>query len=86
MQIKPTPIKRKIEENAVKTAIKNDDQFKLIPVVVLTTSSAEEDVLRSYELHANCYVTKPVDLDKFLQVIKSIDQFWLSVVTLPGHK
>src|SRR5688572_31098086 len=54
-----------------------------LPVVVLTTSKAEEDVLKSYELHANCYVTKPVDLEKFIQVVQSIDRFWLTVVTLP---
>ncbi len=63
--------------------IKNDDQLKRIPVVVLTTSKAEEDVLRTYNLHANCYVTKPVDLEKFIVVVKSIDRFWLTVVTLP---
>ena len=63
--------------------IKNDDKLKRIPVVVLTTSKAEEDVLRSYNLHANCYVTKPVDLEKFIVVVKSIDVFWLTVVTLP---
>ena len=67
--------------------IKGDDAFKRIPVVVLTTSKAEEDVLRTYNLHANCYVTKPVDLEKFMVVVKSIDVFWLTVVTLPpnGH-
>jgi two-component system, chemotaxis family, response regulator Rcp1 len=67
--------------------IKNDDALKRIPVVVLTTSKAEEDVLRTYNLHANCYVTKPVDLEKFIVVVKSIDRFWLTVVTLPpnGH-
>jgi CheY-like chemotaxis protein len=67
--------------------IKNDDELKRIPVVVLTTSKAEEDVLRTYNLHANCYVTKPVDLEKFMVVVKSIDVFWLTVVTLPpnGH-
>src|SRR5437870_685868 len=66
--------------------IKQDPQLKCIPVVVLTTSKAEEDVLKTYGLHANCYVTKPVDLDKFITVVKSIDAFWLSVVTLPpGH-
>ena len=67
--------------------IKNDDALKRIPVVVLTTSKAEEYVLRTYELHANCYVTKPVDLEKFIVVVKSIDVFWLTVVTLPpnGH-
>jgi chemotaxis family two-component system response regulator Rcp1 len=67
----------------VLSVIKSDDHLKHIPVVVLTTSKAEEDVLRSYELHANCYVTKPVDLDKFIHVVKSIDSFWLTVVTLP---
>ena len=67
--------------------IKNDAELKRIPVVVLTTSKAEEDVLRTYNLHANCYVTKPVDLEKFMVVVKSIDVFWLTVVTLPpnGH-
>ena len=67
--------------------IKTDDDLKRIPVVVLTTSKAEEDVLRTYNLHANCYVTKPVDLEKFIVVVKSIDRFWLTVVTLPpnGH-
>ena len=70
----------------VLSVIKNDDALKQIPVVVLTTSKAEEDILRSYELHANCYVTKPVDLDKFIVVVKSIDRFWLTVVTLPPGK
>ena len=67
--------------------IKTDDDLKRIPVVVLTTSKAEEDVLRTYNLHANCYVTKPVDLEKFIVVVKSIDVFWLTIVTLPpnGH-
>jgi len=67
--------------------IKADETLKRIPVVVLTTSKAEEDVLRTYNLHANCYVTKPVDLEKFIVVVRSIDTFWLSVVTLPpnGH-
>ena len=59
---------------------------KHIPVVILTTSKAEEDVLRSYDLHANCYVTKPVDLEKFIVVVQSIDRFWLTVVTLPPPK
>ncbi len=73
----------KIDGREVLAAIKGDDQLKQIPVVVLTTSKAEEDVLRSYALHANCYITKPVDLDKFMLVVKSIDRFWLTVVTLP---
>ena len=67
----------------VLAVIKGEPELKHIPVVVLTTSKAEEDVLRSYELHANCYVTKPVDLEKFIQVVQSIDRFWLTVVTLP---
>jgi two-component system, chemotaxis family, response regulator Rcp1 len=64
--------------------IKESADLKSIPVVVLTTSAAEEDILRSYRLHANCYITKPVDLDGFLKVVQSIDSFWLSVVKLPG--
>jgi len=67
----------------VLAVIKNEPDLKHIPVVVLTTSEAEEDVLKSYSLHANCYVTKPVDLEKFIQVVQSIDRFWLTVVTLP---
>jgi len=70
----------------VLSMIKRDHELKQIPVVVLTTSKAEEDVLKSYELHANCYVTKPVDLEQFLHVVKSIDRFWLTVVTLPPAK
>ena len=64
--------------------IKNDDNFKRIPVVVLTTSKSEEDVLKSYDLHANSYITKPVDFDQFIKVIKSIEDFWLDVVKLPS--
>jgi chemotaxis family two-component system response regulator Rcp1 len=63
--------------------IKEDSAFMTIPIVILTTSASEEDVLRSYRLHANCYISKPVDLDGFLKVIKSIDSFWLSIVKLP---
>jgi two-component system, chemotaxis family, response regulator Rcp1 len=70
----------------VLSEIKNDDDLKRIPVVILTTSKAEEDVLRSYQLHANCYVTKPVDLEKFIVVVQSIDMFWLTIVTLPNGK
>ncbi len=70
----------------VLSVIKSDDQLKHIPVVVLTTSKAEEDVVRSYNLHANCYVTKPVDLEKFISVVHAIDRFWLTVVTLPPTK
>jgi CheY-like chemotaxis protein len=63
--------------------IKADESLRRIPVVVLTTSKAEEDILRTYDLHANCYITKPVDLEQFIEVIKSIDDFWLTVVRLP---
>jgi DNA-binding response OmpR family regulator len=55
----------------------------MIPVVVLTTSRAEEDIIRAYKLHANCYITKPVDFQQFLTVVRSIESFWLFVVTLP---
>jgi CheY-like chemotaxis protein len=64
--------------------IKEDDNLKRIPVVVLTTSKAEEDILKSYDLHANSYITKPVDFDQFIKVIKSIENFWLDVVKLPS--
>lgn len=64
--------------------IKEDDNLKRIPVVVLTTSKAEEDILKSYDLHANSYITKPVDFDQFIKVIKSIEDFWLDVVKLPS--
>jgi len=70
----------------VLSEIKSDEELRAIPVVVLTTSKAEEDVLRSYDLHANCYVTKPVDLEQFIRVVQSIDNFWLTVVTLPNGK
>ncbi len=63
--------------------IKADKALRTIPVVVLTTSKADEDIIRSYNLHANCYVTKPVDLDQFITVVKSIEDFWLTIVALP---
>jgi len=63
--------------------IKADEQLKRIPVVILTSSGSEEDILKSYELHANCYITKPVKLDEFLAVVKSIEEFWLTIVKLP---
>jgi len=76
----------KIDGREVLQDIKKDENLKRIPVVILTTSKAEEDVLKSYNLHANCYVTKPVDLEQFIVVVKSIDMFWLTVVTLPNGK
>jgi CheY-like chemotaxis protein len=67
----------------VLSEIKADPNLKMIPVIILTTSKAEEDVLHSYGLHANCFITKPVDFGNFASVIKSIESFWFSVVTLP---
>jgi len=63
--------------------IKADEQLRCIPVVVLTTSKSEEDVLRSYQLNANCYITKPVDLEQFIRVVRAIEEFWLTLVVLP---
>ena len=65
--------------------IKADEDLRQIPVVVLTTSKAEEDVLRSYKLHANAYVTKPVDFDRFIEVVRQIDEFFVTVVKLPSR-
>jgi chemotaxis family two-component system response regulator Rcp1 len=73
----------KMDGRAVLSEIKQDTELKDIPVVVLTTSEAESDVLRSYQLHANCYISKPVDLNKFTNIIRSIEDFWLTVVKLP---
>jgi len=66
--------------------IKEDENLKRIPVVILTISKAEEDILKTYNLHANCYITKPLNLDKFMEVVKSIEDFWLTIVKLPNHK
>lgn len=63
--------------------IKSDDRLKRIPVVIITSSKSDDDILKSYNLHANCYVTKPIDLEQFIQVVKAIEGFWLSVVKLP---
>jgi two-component system, chemotaxis family, response regulator Rcp1 len=68
----------------VLSEIKADPGLRQIPVVILTTSKAEEDILKTYDLHANCYITKPVDLEKFIEVISAIEDFWLSIVKLPG--
>jgi two-component system, chemotaxis family, response regulator Rcp1 len=64
--------------------IKNDDGLKRIPVVILTVSSAEEDILKSYNLHANCFITKPIDLSQFMKVVRSVEDFWLTIVKLPN--
>ena len=65
--------------------IKANPNLKLIPVVILTTSAAERDILRTYELNANCYVTKPIDLEQFISVVKLIEEFWLALVKLPSE-
>lgn len=64
--------------------IKNDPKLRRIPVVVLTTSEAEADIVKAYDLHANCYITKPVDLDQFLTVVRAIEDFWVTIVKLPA--
>lgn len=68
----------------VLSEMKEDADLRLIPVVVLTTSEAEQDVLRTYQLRANCYITKPVDLEKFITIVRSIEDFWLTIVRLPS--
>lgn len=73
----------KMDGREVLAFVKTDPDLKRIPVVVLTTSAAERDILESYDLHANCYITKPVDLSQFLEVIRSVEGFWLSIVKLP---
>jgi CheY-like chemotaxis protein len=69
----------------VLSEIKSDQRLKLIPVVILTTSEAEEDIFRAYDLNANCYISKPVDLDQFMKVVKTIEDFWLTIVKLPSE-
>lgn len=66
--------------------IKADEDLKSIPVVILTSSVAEEDVLKSYNLHANCYITKPIDVSQFFKVVRAIESFWLGIVALPPHR
>jgi chemotaxis family two-component system response regulator Rcp1 len=65
--------------------IKSDPNLRRIPVVILTTSKSEQDILKTYDLHANCYITKPVDLSQFLEVIQSVKDFWLTIVNLPPN-
>jgi chemotaxis family two-component system response regulator Rcp1 len=73
----------RMDGREVLAAIKSDEHLMKIPVVVLTTSASQDDVARAYGSHANCYITKPVDLDQFLRVVHSIESFWLSLVKLP---
>ena len=75
----------RLDGRAVLEQVKGDERLRDIPVVVLTTSQAEEDVLRSYHLHANCYVTKPIDLEQFRKVVADIEHFWFTVVRLPSR-
>ncbi|HEV2088641.1 MAG TPA: response regulator [Cryptosporangiaceae bacterium] len=75
----------RMDGREVLAAIKSDESLRRIPVVVLTTSEAEDDVLRSYDLHANAYITKPVDFAQFVEVVRQVDDFYLSVVRLPRH-
>jgi len=75
----------KMDGREVLAAIKADPALRSIPVVILTTSEAEEDVLRSYSLYANAYVTKPVDFERFIDVVRRIDEFFVTVVRLPNH-
>ncbi len=76
----------KVDGREVLEIIKKDENLRLIPVVILTTSKAEEDIVKSYKLHANCYITKPLDLDQFMKVVKAIEDFWLSIVKLPQRQ
>lgn len=73
----------KLDGRQVLEKIKESAELRSIPVVVLTTSKAEEDIIRTYNLHANCYITKPVDLEQFIRVVRSIEDFWLTIVKLP---
>src|ERR1700744_3610131 len=73
----------KMDGTEVLALVKNDPELKRIPVIMLTTSSAEKDILASYDNYANCYITKPVDLDRFMDVVRTIEDFWISIVKLP---
>src|ERR1700754_2829040 len=75
-----------IDGREVLAEIKSDALLSIIPVVILTTSRAEEDILRTYRLHANCYITKPVDFQQFIRVVQSIEQFWFAIVRLPAQE
>ncbi len=73
----------RLDGRQVLETIKADEDLRQIPVVILTTSAAEQDILQAYNLHANCYITKPVDMDQFIRVVQAIDNFWLTIVRLP---
>ncbi|HKJ79150.1 MAG TPA: response regulator [Prolixibacteraceae bacterium] len=73
----------RVDGREVLKIVKEDENLRSIPIVILTTSKAEEDIIKSYNLHANCYITKPLDLDKFMEVVHAIENFWISIVALP---
>lgn len=73
----------RVDGREVLKIVKEDKNLRSIPVVILTTSKADEDIIKSYDLHANCYITKPLDLDKFMEVVHAIENFWISIVALP---
>ena len=75
----------RMDGRQVLAEVKKDKELRMIPIVILTTSSAEEDILRSYNLHANCYITKPIDLNQFMKVVRTIEDFWLTIVRLPPN-
>lgn len=75
----------KMDGREVLGQIKSDPQLRRIPVVILTTSKSEEDIIRTYDLHANCYITKPIDMDQFISVVKKIEDFWFTIVKLPAE-
>ncbi len=75
----------RMDGREVLAEIKDDPVLRLIPVVVLTTSEAERDLVKSYDLHANAYIVKPIDLDRFIEVVQAIEEFWFSIVKLPRH-
>lgn len=75
----------RMDGTEVLSIIKNDPALRRIPVIMLTTSSAEKDIMASYDNHANCYITKPVDLDRFMGVIRTVEDFWISIVKLPKN-
>jgi len=74
----------RMDGREVLAVVKSDDDLKRIPIVILTTSQDEEDILRAYNLHANCFITKPIDLNQFMKVVRSIEDFWLCIVKLPN--
>jgi two-component system, chemotaxis family, response regulator Rcp1 len=76
----------RLDGREVLKIIKEDGELKQIPVIILTTSKSEEDIWKAYNLHANCYITKPIDMDEFLKIVRLTEQFWLTIVKLPSRK